>query len=236
MAKERSGIHDIWQAKMATGAFFGPNDIPYCPTTAKEIPHKIILWTDAVSIHRKHTKSGFTDYYDPSFVCFYQDDWKFDGTRGIWSQPEKAFEILSHFGGLITPDFSTYQEFPDPIKRYNTYRMRLFGYHMGRRGLSVLNNVRWGTDETYSYCFEGLPHNDIVVIGTVGGSPRKIEDRIRFEKGLFKMVESIQPRTILVYGSANYPCFRTLEKQGVTVISYPSKTNAAFAGRGSRYE
>ena len=44
-------------------------------------------------------------------------------------------------------------------------------------------SVRWGTEETFQYCFDGIPQNSIVAAGTVGGSPRKRKDRDRFETG-----------------------------------------------------
>ena len=81
------------------------------------------------------------------------------------------------------------------------------------------------------YCFDGIPENSVVAIGTVGGSPRKLEDRERFEEGLKELVRRLHPHTIIVYGSANYKCFKELEEQGITILAYPSKTNKAFAGR-----
>ena len=41
-----------------------------------------------------------------------------------------------------TPDFSTYQDFPEPLKVYNTYRMRAFGYWLTKNGIKVINNIR----------------------------------------------------------------------------------------------
>lgn len=79
--------------------------------------------------------------------------------------------------------------------------------------------------------FEGIPTHSIVAIGTVGGSPRKLIDRKRFENGLLKMVEVLKPHTIIVYGSANYECFEKLREQGITIISFQSKTAKAFEGR-----
>lgn len=110
--------------------------------------------------------------------------------------------------------------------------MRAFGYWYGEIcGGNVINNVRWGTPETYSYCFDGIPKNSIVAIGTVGGSPKKLADRVRFENGLTEMINVLSPHTIIVYGSANYECFKELEKKGITIISYPSRTSKVFAGR-----
>ena len=109
--------------------------------------------------------------------------------------------------------------------------MRTFGYWLGKQGIKVINNVRWGTSETYDYCFEGIPTDSIVSIGTVGGGPRKLMDRERFEKGLYKMVEVLNPHTILVYGSANGECFDELRKRGIKIVFYQSATARAYERR-----
>lgn len=225
----RSGLKDVWNAFMLEDATFSQHDIPYCPTTASKVPTSIITFTDAKAIYKKMLRKD-KNFFCDSFICFYEDDYKFDGERGIWNRPNQVLKILRHFAGAITPDFSTYQDFPDPLKRYNTYRMRVFGYWLGNNGIPVINNVRWGTCETYGYCFDGIPHNSVVAIGTVGGSPRKLEDRFRFENGLYKMVEVLHPHTIIVYGSSNYDCFKKLAENGIHIITFPSKTAEVFSG------
>lgn len=225
----RHGCKDIWNAFMCSNAVYTIHDIPYCPTTALTLPKDIITWEQAVYLYRKEHKND--DFHYAAFVCFYLDDYKFDGPRGIWQNSKRALDILQHFEGVITPDFSTYQDFPEPIKIYNTFRMRTFGYWLGSNGVAVINNVRWGTRETWQYCWDGIPTHSIVAIGTVGGSPRKLSDRDRFEKGLNELVRVLQPHTIIVYGSADYPCFDQLRNQGITIVSYPSHTDQAFKRR-----
>jgi len=217
---------------MVSGAKFSANDIPYCPTTAITFPKKIITYKEAKEEYRIQLRKGNKAFVSDAFVCFYEDDHEFDSIFGIWFRSKQAYKILSHFSGIITPDFSLYQDFPLPLKLWNTYRMRAFGYWYGTLcGHAVINNARWGTHETYWYCFDGIPENSVVAIGTVGGSPRKLEDRERFERGLKELVRRLHPHTIIVYGSANYKCFKELEEQGITILTYPSKTNKAFAGR-----
>ena len=227
----RGGCRDIWNAFMLRGAHYSRNDIPFCPTTSSEIPSQIIVWDEAKTIHKRCVRNKDCDFQYPAYVAFYLDDYKFDGKGGIWTNYKQAFRILSHFAGVITPDFSTYQDFPEPLKIYNTYRMRAYGYWLGINGQAVINNVRWGTPETYRYCFDGIPKNSVVAIGACGGSPRKLVDRDRFESGLAEMMAVLSPHTILVYGSANYPCFHRLMEQGVRVVSYPGKTASAFERR-----
>ena len=227
----RPGCKDIWNAFMVDGAKFGKHDIPFCPTTATHIPKRQVTWEEAKQIHKRHIARKEYDYYEDAFVNWNLDDYKFDGTHGIWHDYKFVLKVLRHFAGAITPDFSTNQDFPEAIKIYATYRMRAYGYWLGREGIEVINNVRWGTEETFRYCFEGIPQNSIVAIGTVGGGPRKLIDRERFETGLVKMVEVLKPHTILVYGSANGDCFDVLRAQRINIVSYPGKTAKVFEGR-----
>lgn len=227
----RKGCKDIWNSFMVDGAIFSPNDIPLCPTTATEIPNKVITWEEAKAIYKKHRIKKDLEFKYDAFVCWYIDDYKFDGTHGIWHDYNFTLKVLSHFAGVITPDFSTYQDFPEPLKIHNTYRMRAYGYWLGKNCISVINNVRWGTSESYRYCFDGISKNSIVAIGTCGGNPRKYIDRKRFNEGLTELVKRLHPHTIIVYGSANYDCFENLKKQGIRIVDLPSKTAKAFERR-----
>lgn len=224
----RTGCKDIWNAYMCQDAFYDSYDIPFCPTTATRLPEKIITWVEAKDIYRKNITKRNKNFYVNAFVCWYIDDYKFNLYRGIWHDSKFALKVLSHFAGAITPDFSTYQDFPEAIKIYNTYRMRAFGYWLGKNGIPIINNVRWGTPESYRYCFSGIPANSIISIGTCGGSPYKLIDRKRFEDGLDALVKILTPHTIIVYGSANYPCFQKLISKGINVFSYPSRKSQVF--------
>ena len=215
---------------MLRGANFPQNGIgiPLCPTTAKEIPQELISYTEARAIYNRHMKRGDKNFFVNAFIHFYQHDYKFDGPRcGIWFKPKRAAEIFRHFAGIITPDFSTCLDFPFPIKIYNTYRMRAFGYWYGTRGGAVINNVRWGEEDTFSWCFEGIPQNSIVSIGTVASGLRDSENRELFDKGFFKMIEVLRPYTIIVYGSDNLPCFDSIRQQ-IKIVQFDSERSLAF--------
>jgi len=128
-ASIRKGCKDMWNAFMVEGAEFTvENDIPVCPCTMKEYPGKMCSYEEAKSIHKRLIKDN-PNYFVNAYVHFYIDDQKFDGKQSsIWLYPQKALEIIRHFEGVISPDFSTFSDFPDALKRYNTYRMRAFGY------------------------------------------------------------------------------------------------------------
>jgi len=229
---DRNGLQDVWNAFMLRGAKYSPNDIPLCPTTAAILPTRLISFDDAKTIHKKEMRCGNTDYHVDAFIHFFIDDQKFDGKRSsIWLYPEKALEIIRHFSGIIAPDFSTYADFPEPLKLWNFFRMNAFGYWTGSIGIPTISNSRWGTEETWRYCFDGNPKNSMIAIGTVASGIHLLKNRPLFETGLFKMVDVLHPHTIIVYGSANYSCFDKLREQGIRIVSFPSKTSEAFAGR-----
>lgn len=150
--------------------------------------------------------------------------------NGIWNNPDSALEKLRQHQcyGIITPDFSTYQDFPVALKIYNTYRMRAFGYWAGMQGLQVINNVRWGTSESYDYCFDGIPENEIVAVSTVGCIKRTI-DRQRFKEGFDVMLQRLHPQVVMIYGSAPDDIFGKYRNKYDPIIRvYPSRRELAF--------
>lgn len=225
----RRGIVDVWNAFMVEGAEYDVHDIPVCPTTATSLPSQLISWPEAKRLHKKMMRKGDKEYRFQAFVHFYVDDIKFDGVRSsVWLFPWRAIEIIRHFNGIITPDFSMCQDFPEPIKVFAVYRMRAFGYWAGTLGVQVINNVRWGTRETWGYCFAGVPKHTVVAVGAVASGLRALENRPRFEDGLEIMVDILKPAIVIVYGSASYECFESLRVRGIEIIQFDSEKSVAF--------
>ena len=228
--KIRDGLKSIWwKPELVEGALFDEMDIPFCPTFSNVVPKRIITYEEAKTIYRKSINKN-PDFKEDCYVCFYIDDYKFDTFRGIWFSPKKALRILQHFKGIITPDFSTYLDFPYPLKLWNTYRMRAFGYWCGRKGLEVINNVRGSVDD-FSYCFNGISINTIVCIGTVGSGLKHLENRENFSRWFNRLLIVLKPTTILVYGSSNYEPFKKAKESGIDVITFESKTSQDFKRR-----
>ncbi|MDO4569032.1 MAG: DUF4417 domain-containing protein [Planctomycetia bacterium] len=216
----RRGCADIWNAFMVRDAkFCGEDEIPFCPSTLTQIPSRLLGYDQIGSI-----------FDSRALVHCYLDDQKFDGSGGLWHSPHDNLKRLKKFAGVITPDFSTYQDMPQALKIFSTYKMRALGYWLTQQGVPVVNNVRWGDPDTYRYSFAGLPANSVLAVGTHGCIKRK-ENHFRFERGLEKMVEKLTPHTILVYGSTGLPIFQWLREQKVTIVEYPSKISIAMAGR-----
>ena len=188
----RNGLQDMWNAFMVRGAKFSVNDIPLCPTTATSLPAKLISYDEAKCIHKKEMRRGNGDYHVDAFIHFYIDDQKFDGKRtSIWLYYDNALEIIRHFSGIITPDFSTYADFPEPIKLWNFYRMNAFGYWIGSQKIPkaeipqyIMTAVKFGTivdyqgrglgRPIYEFTYEGTTRRIAITIGSNGYVVRSV--------------------------------------------------------------
>lgn len=233
--KPRIGSKDIWNAQLLEGATYTEgSDMPICYQCNGTIPNGLDGYDDALSLDKRLVRKD-PNYHVDSYIHTYMDDQKFDGNRsGIWYYPEKFIKIACHYSGVISPDFSTYADFPDSLKRWNIYRMRAFDYILQKNGIKVIPNVRWGTYETWEYCFDGIPINGIIAIGVVASGINKVSNRKYFIDGLYKAIEVLKPHTIIIYGSDNYDVFDRIRELGIKVIAFPSKTNLAFMKEGNK--
>ena len=225
----RPGSKDLWNAFMLKGASFDPiSDMPVC-ISSDIVPRSLISFDEAKSIYYREAKKKNTSFFIDSFIMFYIDDHKFDGKRtSIWTFPGKALKIIRHFSGIITPDFSTCADFPDSVNRFNTFRMRTFGVWMNQLNIPVINNVRWGTYDTWDYCFSGIPKGSPVAIGTVACGLRKSVHHPIFIEGFKKMLSVIDPPRIIIYGSSERVHLQEYCKPEVEIIVFPGKTSIAL--------
>ena len=223
--KVKAGCKDIWNAYMVKGAVFSEHDIPICPTTATSTPMEIITYSEAITFLNKHKSEE--NFASNSYVCFYQHDIGFDGKRGIWAYPKKAYEVLRHFAGIIAPDFSTYQDFPDPLKRWNYYRMNAFGYWYGKLcHKNVIVNCRADFSSSYEYCFDGIRNNEsIIAIGTVASGLREKSKQKTFLDWIIKFINLKRPKSIIIYGFLPKEIRKAITNLNVEVYVYESRTN-----------
>lgn len=220
----RAGCKDMWNDFMVKGAEFSANDIPLCPTTASSLPKSIITYSEARAIYRKKI-NGNPDFRAESFVCFYEDDVRFDGRDGIWLNPGRAYSMLSHFGGIIAPDFSTYLDFPLPIRMWNYYRMNAFGHWYGNVcHQNVIVNVRWNDMSSFDFCFDGIRYGESMVsIGTVASNLKAKISWDYFSFGLKELVQRKRPKAIIIYGAMPKEIFDPIISSGIVLFHYPSR-------------
>lgn len=131
---------------------------------------------------------------------FYYDDFKF---IQAWRDPDRYIEKLRRFKAVVSPDFSLYTDFPRALQILSCYRRQWVGAYWQMQGLDVIPDVVWGDEESFSYCFEGIPKNSTVAVSTVGVKEDKFwngDQGELFRRGYAEMIKRLEPSTILFYG------------------------------------
>lgn len=131
-------------------------------------------------------------------VHFYVDDYQFER---IWTSPFNYMDKLVEFECCFTPDFSLYTEMPIAMQVWNIYRSRLIGQIMQREGIHVIPTVSWCREDSFEFCFDGLPKNSTLSISTIGVKKNK-EGFELWKAGVDEMIERLHPKRLLIYGGA----------------------------------
>jgi len=129
--------------------------------------------------------------------------------------------LIKAFGGAIAPDFSLYREMPIVQQMYNVFRSRALGYWWSKNGVQVIPNVRWGDKRSYKFCFDGLPKDSTIAVGT-HGCIKRVDDRRFFLDGFMVMLERVEPKAIVVYGSASNKIIPPLFVCNIEIIQFES--------------
>lgn len=129
-------------------------------------------------------------------IHFYLDDYQFER---LWNNPEEYIDILKQYECILSPDFSLYMDMPMPMKIWNIYRSRLIGQYYQSQGIKVIPTLSWAEEETFEFCFEGIPKGSIVSISTIGVKKNKEALKI-WKAGVDELIRRIEPSTILIYG------------------------------------
>ena len=133
---------------------------------------------------------------------FFYDDFKF---INAWREPDRYLERLRQFKAVIAPDFSLYTDFPRALQILSCYRRQWCAAYWEWQGIDVIPDVVWGDEESFGFCFLGIPKHSTVAVSTVGvsldgewnGSAGSM-----FLNGYNEMLKRLEPETIILYGSA----------------------------------
>lgn len=192
---KRAIIDDGCNPELVAGAKFdGIFEIPLIERPDQiKIPSFIVPFTE-----RNKLKSH------KAAIGFHQMDMSFSD---VLKSPEDYTEEFSKFEAIISPDVSLYRDAPLAVQIANTYRNRAIGHYYQKRGLYVIPQIRWGSEDTYTtkvlpekIAFLGAEKHSILCIGTYGCIQHK-NDKYHFKAGLESMLYTLEPEVVLVYGS-----------------------------------
>lgn len=135
-------------------------------------------------------------------VHFFLDDYQFNR---LWTMIDRYIPILQKFSCVLSPDFSTYTDFPKAIQIYNHYRKHWCAAYMQENGITVIPTISWSTPDSYEWCFDGEPVGGCVAVSSVGCLASK-ESKKLFVDGYMEMVRRLHPEKIIFYGSVPDEC------------------------------
>ncbi|MGB7964113.1 MAG: DUF4417 domain-containing protein [Propionicimonas sp.] len=184
------------------------------PKTLKctEVPERLVAFTEAVS--KKNEP-------DPdAWVHFYEDDYKF--TR-LWARPEKYYERLGAYAGVISPDYSLYRNMPTAQQIGHTYQNQLLGARLQADGVHVIANVRLSGPESIAYALAGVPPRSTLALG-LNGCTKEKENRAHVIEEIRLICDSCEPTSLVVYGSDEYGVLDYPLASGIAVHVYPPDT------------
>ena len=223
MLKRNANLNDGCNPELVAGAKFdGILEIPVI-----EAPRRIII-PDGITPFTMRERAVDKN----EAVAFFEKEPNF---AEILINPADYIEDLSRFRALVSVDCSLYRDAPLAVQLTNLYRNRALGSYYQRHGLYVIPLIRWGNEYTYTnkyfpekIAFLGAPKHSIVCIGTYGCSNSK-EDKYYLHAGLDAMLESLEPKVVLVYGSMNCKIFDSYLNY-TEFVHYPDWTTRVHGG------
>ena len=135
-------------------------------------------------------------------VHFFLDDYQFNR---LWTNIDQYIPMLSRFQYVMSPDFSTYTDFPKVIQVYNHYRKHWVAAYLQDAGIDVIPTISWSTPDSFEWCFDGEPEGSTVAVSSVG-CMKNVEAKQLFIDGYAEMVRRLHPKKIIFYGNVPAEC------------------------------
>lgn len=161
------------------------------------------------------------------WICFYEHDIKF---MRLWRHPEKYLPKMLEFNGIISPDFSMYRNMPAIMQYWSCFMGRAIAHRFQADGGNVVPNVRLSDERSYRFCFDGLPVNSTIAIGTHGCIKHR-EDRRHLTASVKETVNRLNPIRIIVYGNAPDDVFAAAIARDIEIIEFKSLFSLTHEGR-----
>jgi len=206
-------MKDVFRAYLVEGASFTEGEEYPIIKSCNLIPENVIPFSKINNV---------TDYNQ--VVHFYEPDYKFEC---FGNKPRQYLKRLRKFKAVITPDFSVYRNMPLVVQRHQIYLNRAFGFWLQKNGISIIPNVRYGDERTYSFCFDGILPNSVISIGTHGNIKEKKDIQYNI-KGISKTIERLKPKAVLIYGAIVKDMEYILNENNIKYYVYDSYISTVF--------
>jgi hypothetical protein len=134
-------------------------------------------------------------------IGFFVDDSRFEV---VWNE---AVKILYKFDNiqpkaLLTPNFSLWADEPIPFQIMAWYKTMWCGRYWQEAGYEIIPTLNWSTEESFEFCFLGLPkYLPTAIIQTRNIKTKK--EFNSFKKGIRELQKKVEIGTLFIYGTEN---------------------------------
>lgn len=132
-----------------------------------------------------------------SMIHFFLPD---SNIERVWNRPDDYIPVFNQYKALIQPDFSQYVGMPKAMLIWQQYRRMWLARYYQDRGLKVIAAPSWSDEESFEYCFDGMPKNSCLCISSVG-CIQNPDVRNRFMLGFKETLNRLTPTQIILYGT-----------------------------------
>jgi hypothetical protein len=99
---------------------------------------------------------------------------------------------------------------------------------MYKHCIPTIPNVRYGDESTYNFCFDGIPKNSVIAIGTHGCAKHRLDIQSH-QSGIEETIKRLHPCMILLYGAVPDEIKLLLEQKGQNFIKIRSNTTEIYS-------
>ena len=202
-------VEDSFQAFLVDGAEFTSRE-QYPKLRADMIPQivpkKIMPFEKAI-----HYQGDLSDTY----ICMFCPDRTFERVR---RNPRRYVAFFRRTAGIIGFDYSVHTDMPLIKQKQQINDNLSLTYYYGNQMIHAIPNLRCGVDELLPEFLEAIPKHSIIAIGTHGFC-KTISEKCEWRCFLETVIETLEPSTIVVYGSLQGKMFDEL-KERVRFVFY----------------
>lgn len=185
--REKRGAYLNCEKRIFSGT--GPYDFPVMEPVEVDIENTEVIGFN-YAIGCKHPEDK---------IChFYLDDYQFER---VWNDPDRYVPILGRFKAVLAPDFSMYTDFPKAVQIFNHYRKMWCAAYWQENGITVIPTICWSTEDSFSWCFDGIPKHSLICVSTVGGFGNHEDNKGAWLEGYGKCLEVLDPSEVLLFGT-----------------------------------
>jgi hypothetical protein len=116
-----------------------------------------------------------------------------------------------HYGAQLPPNL------------FNVYRNRLITRHWQEFDLRVIFCISWGLEDTFDYCFDGIPQGAIISIKSCGEFVMR-ELQEAWMAGFEQLCDRLQPKQIVCCNKLLPQAVEYIEQQNynISLLEFPN--------------